>query len=52
MDDPRYREVDGACHPLTPLTPNSNNSGSPKIKTEVRNIKNIQRRTQGGRADC
>ena len=48
MDDPRYREVDGACHPLTPLTPNSNNSGSPKIKTEVRNIKNIQRRTQGG----
>ena len=32
--DKRFRE-DGSCHPMTPMTPNSNGSGSPKIKTEV-----------------
>ena len=31
----RFREVDGSCQPMTPMTPNSNGSGSPKIKTEV-----------------
>ena len=33
----RFREMglDGSCHPMTPMTPNSNGSGSPKIKTEV-----------------
>jgi len=30
----RYRES-GTCQPLTPMTPNSNGSGSPKIKTEL-----------------
>ena len=25
----------GSCQPMTPMTPNSNGSGSPKIKTEV-----------------
>ena len=33
--DKRFRDVDGGCHPMTPMTPNSNGSGSPKIKTEV-----------------
>lgn len=31
----RFRDVDGSCHPMTPMTPNSNGSGSPKIKTEL-----------------
>lgn len=31
----RFREVDGSCQPMTPMTPNSNGSGSPKIKTEM-----------------
>ena len=31
----RFRDVDGTCHPMTPMTPHSNGSGSPKIKTEL-----------------
>ena len=32
----RWRDMEtGGCHPATPMTPNSNGSGSPKIKTEV-----------------
>ncbi len=33
--DRGFREAETGCHPLTPLTPNSNASGSPKIKSEV-----------------
>ena len=35
-NEKRFRDADGSCHPMTPMTPNSNGSGSPKIKTEVR----------------
>ena len=31
----RWGAMEGGCHPMTPMTPNSNGSGSPKIKTEV-----------------
>lgn len=32
----RYRDMEpGTCQPMTPMTPNSNGSGSPKIKTEL-----------------
>merc|ERR1719422_1822553 len=34
-NEKRFRDADGSCHPMTPMTPNSNGSGSPKIKTEL-----------------
>ena len=44
----RFREMglDGSCHPMTPMTPNSNGSGSPKIKTEVTFLFFIHNRLQ------
>ena len=37
MEERRWGMMEGGCHPnMSPMTPNSNGSGSPKIKTEVR----------------
>ena len=36
-EERRWGMMEGGCHPnMSPMTPNSNRSGSPKIKTEVR----------------
>jgi len=36
MEERRWGMMEGGCHPnMSPMTPNSNGSGSPKIKTEL-----------------
>ena len=46
MEERRWGMMEGGCHPnMSPMTPNSNGSGSPKIKTEVSTVEQHQQAT-------